>query len=84
MLRRLEQTAGVTRPIALVSSDTRLEPGVFGIRKPALLSPRTINSVPGLVAGGPLGGLVAPGAAALPPPQAATTSDAATAATTSL
>ena len=44
MLRRLERIAGVTRPIALVASDTSLEPGVFGIRKPVLLWPRTINA----------------------------------------
>jgi len=44
MLRRLEQIAGVARPIALVASDTSLEPGVFGILRPVLLWPRTINA----------------------------------------
>src|SRR5437870_339436 len=44
MLRRLEQVAGVARPIALVASDTSLEPGVFGIVRPVLLWPRTINA----------------------------------------
>ena len=42
MLARLERAAGVTRPIALVSSDGSLEPGVFGIWKPVLLWPRSI------------------------------------------
>jgi uncharacterized protein (TIGR03435 family) len=41
-LRRLETAAGVTRPIALVASDTSLEPGVFGVWNPALLWPRSI------------------------------------------
>ena len=34
MLRRLEQRDGITTPIALVSSDSPLEPGVFGILRP--------------------------------------------------
>jgi bla regulator protein BlaR1 len=41
-IRRLEQTIGVTRPIAVVSSITSLEPGVFGIIRPVLLWPAGI------------------------------------------
>jgi bla regulator protein blaR1 len=41
-IRRLEQTVGVTRPIAVVSSATSLEPGVFGIIRPVLLWPASI------------------------------------------
>jgi uncharacterized protein (TIGR03435 family) len=41
-LRRLESTAGIRRPIAVVSSGISLEPGVFGIVKPVLLWPRRI------------------------------------------
>ena len=43
VLRRLEKTGGVRRPVNLVSSDTSLEPGVFGILKPVLLWPRRIT-----------------------------------------
>ncbi|HEV8348022.1 MAG TPA: M56 family metallopeptidase [Vicinamibacterales bacterium] len=42
MLRRLETAAGIPRPIALVASDTPLEPGVFGIWNPVLLWPRSM------------------------------------------
>ena len=42
MLRRLEPIAGIAQPITLLSSDTSLEPGVFGISKPVLLWPRSI------------------------------------------
>lgn len=41
-LRRLESIRGVRRPLAVVSSDSSLEPGVFGILKPVLLWPRRI------------------------------------------
>ena len=41
-LRRLEQRGGITRPVALVSSDSPFEPGVFGILSPVLLWPRRI------------------------------------------
>ena len=41
-LRRLEASAGLSRPIALVASDSSLEPGVFGIWNPVLLWPRSI------------------------------------------
>jgi bla regulator protein BlaR1 len=41
-LRQLERSAGVTKPIALVSSDAPLEPGVLGILRPVLVWPRTI------------------------------------------
>ncbi|MBI4266641.1 MAG: TIGR03435 family protein [Acidobacteria bacterium] len=53
-LRRLEQKDALPRgrrrpsglleiPLALVSADTTLEPGVFGVLKPVLLWPRTIE-----------------------------------------
>jgi bla regulator protein blaR1 len=42
-LRRLERIGGGQRPLPLVSSDTSLEPGVFGILKPVLLWPRRIG-----------------------------------------
>jgi bla regulator protein BlaR1 len=41
-LRQLERIGGGRRPLPLVSSDTSLEPGVFGILKPVLLWPRGI------------------------------------------
>jgi bla regulator protein BlaR1 len=41
-LRRLERIGGARRPLGLVSSNTSLEPGVFGILKPVLLWPRGI------------------------------------------
>lgn len=43
MLRRLEHAAGLGTPIAFVLSDASLEPGVFGIRTPTLLWPRSIG-----------------------------------------
>jgi beta-lactamase regulating signal transducer with metallopeptidase domain len=43
-LRRLERRGGITRPIALVSSDSPLEPGVFGILRPVLFWPRGIGA----------------------------------------
>jgi bla regulator protein BlaR1 len=42
-LRRLEHACGRSHPIALVSSNTSLEPGVFGIVAPVLLWPRSIS-----------------------------------------
>lgn len=42
ILRRLEARAGISRPTPLISSDTCLEPGVFGLMKPVLLWPRGI------------------------------------------
>ena len=42
-LRRLETTVGIRQPIAVVMSDTSLEPGVFGIFKPVLVWPRSIG-----------------------------------------
>jgi uncharacterized protein (TIGR03435 family) len=42
-LRRLERLGGARRPLRLVSSDTSLEPGVFGILHPVLLWPRGIT-----------------------------------------
>ena len=42
-LRRLETVAGVGRPIALVSSDASLEPGVFGLVHQVLLWPRSVG-----------------------------------------
>jgi bla regulator protein blaR1 len=41
-LRRLERVCGATRPVAMVSSNTSLEPGVFGLVNPVLLWPRSV------------------------------------------
>jgi bla regulator protein blaR1 len=43
-LRRLEQIAGVRRPIALVLSQASLEPGILGIIRPALIWPAGISA----------------------------------------
>jgi uncharacterized protein (TIGR03435 family) len=42
-LRRVEAQSGVETPLAVVVSDTSLEPGVFGIVTPVLLWPRQIS-----------------------------------------
>ena len=42
LLRRLEAACGIRRPIAMVATDSAVEPGVFGILRPVLLWPRTI------------------------------------------
>ena len=42
-LRRLEQSAGMTRPIDLKISQSALEPGILGIFHPALLLPAGIS-----------------------------------------
>jgi uncharacterized protein (TIGR03435 family) len=42
-LRYLEAVGAVRKPLALLVSDTLIEPGVFGIRKPALLWPRQMS-----------------------------------------
>jgi bla regulator protein blaR1 len=42
-LRRAEKSAGIRWPISLRSSQTSLEPGVFGIRRPLLLWPAGIS-----------------------------------------
>jgi uncharacterized protein (TIGR03435 family) len=42
-LRRLEQSAGMTRQVALKVSETALEPGVLGIFRPVLLLPKGIS-----------------------------------------
>jgi bla regulator protein BlaR1 len=42
-LRRVEARSGINTPLALAVSDTRLEPGVFGIVRPVLLWPRQIS-----------------------------------------
>ena len=42
-LRRLEMIVGTRRSLAIVTSDTSLEPGVFGILKPVLVWPRSIT-----------------------------------------
>jgi len=44
-LRRIERLAGVTRPIPLVVSKARLEPGVFGIVRPVLVWPQTASQL---------------------------------------
>jgi bla regulator protein blaR1 len=43
-LRRLEQIAGVRRPIALLFSRASLEPGILGIVRPALIWPDGISA----------------------------------------
>jgi uncharacterized protein (TIGR03435 family) len=43
ILRRLEKIGGIRRPVALVTSETSLEPGVFGILKPVLLWPQSMG-----------------------------------------
>jgi TonB family protein len=43
ILRRVEKSAGVRSRISLRSSQTSLEPGIFGIRRPLLLWPAGIS-----------------------------------------
>ena len=43
LLRRVEKSAGIQRPISLRSSQTSLEPGIFGIVRPRLLWPAGIS-----------------------------------------
>jgi bla regulator protein blaR1 len=43
-LRRLEQIAGMRRPIALLFSPASLEPGILGIVRPALIWPDGISA----------------------------------------
>ena len=42
-LRRIERAVGVWSPIRLAQTDSALEPGVFGVRRPILVWPRAIN-----------------------------------------
>jgi bla regulator protein BlaR1 len=42
-LRRLERIIGTARPVAMVSSNTSFEPGVFGLVRPVLLWPRSVG-----------------------------------------
>jgi len=42
ILRRIEQLAHITRPIAVLSSRGSMEPGVFGVLRPVLLWPESI------------------------------------------
>jgi uncharacterized protein (TIGR03435 family) len=42
-LRAIEDSAGTRRRVSLVSSDSPLEPGLFGILRPVLLWPRRIS-----------------------------------------
>lgn len=42
-LRRIEQIAGITRPIQAVSLSDRMEPGIFGFLRPVLLWPRGVS-----------------------------------------
>jgi bla regulator protein blaR1 len=44
VLRRLEQVAGVRKPIALLFSQASLEPGILGIFRPALIWPAGISA----------------------------------------
>lgn len=41
-LRRLEQTAGIAKPVKVVISESSLEPGIVGIFRPILLLPEGI------------------------------------------
>jgi bla regulator protein BlaR1 len=43
ILRRVEKAAGLRSPISLRSSQTSLEPGIFGIRRPLLLWPAGLS-----------------------------------------
>jgi uncharacterized protein (TIGR03435 family) len=43
MLRAIERRAGLTRPIAVSSSESSLEPGVFGILTPKLVWPARLS-----------------------------------------
>ena len=43
LLHRVEKSAGIRRPISLRSSQTSLEPGIFGIIRPVLLWPAGIS-----------------------------------------
>jgi bla regulator protein blaR1 len=43
LLRRLERLAGIRKPISVLLSSTSLEPGIFGIARPALLWPEGIS-----------------------------------------
>ena len=42
-LRLIERAVGVATPIRLVQTDSALEPGVFGVRRPILVWPRAID-----------------------------------------
>src|SRR5579862_6510620 len=42
-LRRIERTGGIRKPIALLLSPASLEPGIFGIARPALIWPEGIS-----------------------------------------
>jgi beta-lactamase regulating signal transducer with metallopeptidase domain len=42
-LRLVERAVGVASPIRLVQTDSALEPGVFGVRRPILVWPRAID-----------------------------------------
>jgi uncharacterized protein (TIGR03435 family) len=44
ILRRLEAASRVGRPLAVRFSDATIEPGVFGVRRPALLWPRAMSA----------------------------------------
>jgi bla regulator protein blaR1 len=43
VLRNLERSAGLRKPIAFCMSASSLEPGIFGIIRPVLLWPKTIS-----------------------------------------
>jgi TonB family protein len=42
--RRLERAAGITTPTTIVSSDSSLEPGIFGVVKPVMIWPRSLST----------------------------------------
>jgi bla regulator protein blaR1 len=43
VLRRLERTAGITRPVPIMGSNAAIEPGILGIFRPVLLLPAGIS-----------------------------------------
>jgi bla regulator protein blaR1 len=43
VLRRLERIGGIRRPLAMLLSQTSLEPGIFGIARPVLVWPEGIS-----------------------------------------
>ncbi len=45
-LRRIERIGGIRKPIALLLSPASLEPGIFGIARPALIWPADISPTP--------------------------------------
>lgn len=42
-LRRLEHKSGIQKPIQILVSDSSIEPGIFGVRRPVLIWPKGIS-----------------------------------------